>query len=184
MGIVPSMRASLALARSLSAIQPSTPRAAQTSQKPAAHRVPAPAGPGPHGLRLWSVTLASRDAGGPHIELIACVQAHPHADWLDFRITVLGTAIKVDQESLPSFQEAGDLAIARLVGVTVSRDVDAVDAFRTSAASIQVILPGNRTPVAMEGSWYAIGCQCWRCCCSNDKRKKKTFHSHSSSECR
>ena len=55
---------------------------------------------------------------------------------------------------------------------------------RSSAASIQVILPGNRTPVAMEGSWYAIGCQCWRCCCSNDKRKKKTFHRHFSSECR
>jgi hypothetical protein len=97
-------------------------------------------------------------------------------------VALASPAIKVDQESLPSFQEAGDLAIARLVGVTVSRDVNAVDAFWTSAASIQVILPGNRTPVAMEGSWYVIGCQCWRCCCSNDKRKKKTFHRHFSSE--
>jgi hypothetical protein len=113
------------------------------------------------GSGLWSVALASRDTGDPHIELIACFRAHPHTDWFDFRITTLGAAIKVDQESLPSFQEASDLAIAHLVGITVSRDVDAVDAFRASAASIQVILPGNRTPVAMEGGWYSIGCQCW-----------------------
>jgi hypothetical protein len=58
----------------------------------------------------WSVALASRDAGDPHIELIACFHAHPHTDWLDFR--TLGAAIKVDQEGLPSFQEASDLAIA------------------------------------------------------------------------
>src|SRR5262249_38079488 len=116
--------------------------------------------------RLWSVALASGDAGDPHIELIACVHAHPHTDWLDFRITTLA-AIKVDQEGLPSFQEASDLAIARIVGITVSRDVDAVDDFRTSAASIPVVLPGNRTPVAMEGGRYAIGRQCWRCCGGN-----------------
>ena len=70
------------------------------------------------------MALASRDAGDPHIELIACFHAHLHTDWLDFRITALGAAIKVDQGGLPSFQE--DLAIAHLVGITVSRDVDAV----------------------------------------------------------
>jgi hypothetical protein len=80
------------------------------------------------------MALASRDARDPHIEL-----AHPHTDWLDFRITSVGAAIKVDQERLPSFQEASDLANALLVGITVSRDVDAVDAFRASAASIQII---------------------------------------------
>jgi hypothetical protein len=127
------------------------------------------------GSGLWSV-LASRNAGDPHIELIVCVDAHPHTDWLDFRITILGAALKVDQEGLPSFQEVSDLAIARLVGITVSRDVDAVGAFRASAVSILVILPGNGTPVAMEGGWYAIGCQRWRCCGSNDKRMQKTSH--------
>jgi len=129
------------------------------------------------------VTLASRDAGGPHVELIACVHAHPHADWLDFRIVTLA-AIKVDQEGLPSFQEVSDLAVVHIVGITVSRDVDAVDDVRASAASIQVILPGNRTPVAMEGGWYAIGCQCWRCCGGNDKRNQKTSHGQFSSEWR
>jgi hypothetical protein len=97
------------------------------------------------------VALASRDDGNPHIQLIPCVHAHPHTVWLDFRITTLGAAIKIDRESLPSLQKLGDLAIVRIVRITVSRDVEAVDAFRASAASIQVILPGNRTPVATEG---------------------------------
>ena len=125
---------------------------------------------------MWSLALASCDADDPHIELAACFHAHPHTDWFDFRITTtVGAAIKVDQESLPSFQEAGDLAIARLVGVTVSRDVDAVDAFWKSAASIQVIPPGNRTPVAMEGSGMLSAASAGDAAAATTSARKRRF---------
>jgi hypothetical protein len=71
---------------------------------------------------------------------------------IHFRITTLGAAIKVDQEGLPNFQEVSDLAIAHLVGITVSRDMDAVDAFRASAASIQ-----RRTTRVVETSVQVLG---------------------------